>query len=583
MHVEGPRLEPTPPTRVGPDTTSRLSVITSVAREALSHSSTGTEISPPVEVIRTLRETSLDLDALFREAIAIPLPFEDARPANKLDPPILLLIARLRQNLGTDWEPKFLGNIPLDRTEILTLFEGTGGLTEDLYITPNDLKIYVAVVSKYYYLIDEKGLKSSFFAQLNTYESLKYETYSPSLLDHFKNLSGFCGIKGVFRGENLEGHFFEISHNEMTKTIESLSSITSTDHIECKEAFEAASKCDIFYDKTIRKIKEGKFVIIPLGFSTPMRGHTVDLVFYRDEFIICNRGARILKEASSIERYRYRKEFLNEDVIRYLFLNFFTKISESTALEHQHLYLYTILPKILNGVKKKSSFTTTHGGLTVTFHEKPSDFAVKDQSIGNCWKASPFTAFKLFIFLKRQEEGFPEKEAARLAKFAGNELSILMRAEMISRVEGIFPELTTEEQVQVSPLLAEATSKLERKKAALAYQESLNLILPKAESLIEFVATALDTPSTLRASRATIDSHHPLLLLIAKERKTMAHKWDPIFLLTMPIDPKRALALFLELGGIEGGLLIQPEDFKIFGAITKEVEKHPDLLERMGF
>jgi len=568
MHIEGPGLGDTPQSRP-PSTPGILSTITAIAKKALYRSAPPPPAPP---LVKTLR--GLDFDSLVSEALTIPLPFKDPRPANRLDPPILLLIARIRQNLEEDWEPKFLANIPLDSTDALALFDEMGGL-KSLSILPQDLKIYVAICSKCYNLIDEKTLNSLYFARLKQEQSLLYETHAFSLIDHLKNLSGFCGIKGSFRGETLDGHAIIFSYKEMVHAFDHLSSITGSEQAQCKRAFEAAAKCDFFYVSTIEKIKAGELVVIPIGFSSSPMSHAAALVFYKDEFIICNRGARLTSQVSNIERYRYDKDLLNEDIIRYLTLSYFKPVSESTALEHQHLYLYTVLPKILNGVQKKSSFTRAYGPVTATFYEKPSDFAVKNQSIGNCWKASPFTAFKVFIFLKRQEEGFPEEEAARLAKFAGNELSVLLTEQMISRVEELLPSLTSEEKVQVTSFLELAKVKLERKRAALRYQESLDLILPK-EGL------ALDGPSSLRREPATL-SHHPLLLLIARERKNMGDKWDPAFISTMPIDPERAFSLFLKLGGIEGGLEIQREDFKIFGAISEQAEKHPDFLERMGF
>jgi hypothetical protein len=501
--------------------------------------------------------------ALYHVALSNPTKITGSRPAHSTDSPYLLFIARQRQNLGELWHPTHLKLLPLDEDLVQKATDEMGGI-EDLLITAEDLKIFGEVSFLLYKQMVLKPIQENFFGAMQMLFSIEEHS---ELINDVYNLCNFCGVFGKFREFNINGGFQEVSYKKIMDTIPDLSLTMHEEKSHYQEALQAVSTLDLFEFKTIQSVYEGKPVIIPAGYTDGKRGHHIDILFYKDYFFICDRGAKAPQ--SIIESYQYDLRLLNSSLFQYLILNALKEIHPSTCKEHVITYLYTVLPKILIANK---------------IEEKEPHLNFKEQKYNNCTKASSITAFKVFIYLKRLEMGYSQREAAWLSKLAGDELSIKLRQETIHKVEKAMPELSLTDRKELEVLLDKAKEITKRKEHASFCRKRLQAILPELdEDISTFVETALLKEKGAKQTIASRKKHHPLLILIAFQRADLKEKWDPSMLRLLPLCVDKCEKTLQELteASEEKEIILMPEDFKIFSAIREVCWSNPfaaDLL-----
>jgi hypothetical protein len=381
------------------------------------------------------------------------------RKPDVLDHPWLLMIAMQRSRLGSRWTPEHLKLLSF---EIPSLFNREGFmplLKEPLsQITFEDLTIYVNISSLLYPAIGNSLFSTAPpILDSASIALVRSENYQDPLTNTYRLLANFCGLEGNFKGAQLSGNFpyrtyeamipcakyLDRPHQESLKQACTIAFELSCSQYRSAESIEAVTK----------KIQRGEFVTIPVGYTAYKGGHAVDVAFYKDEYAICNRGSR-LSHTPIIVSYIYEKEKLNSDVLKYLlFNNFFIQNSTTTLGEqHQHLYLYTILPKILGG-------TLTSRAVLAN----PLSDYIKDQKRGNCSKASPLTAFKWYVFKYYSDQGLEEKAAISKAKELGSVLSYHMREKAIKEAEAVLEEVPESEKGNVISIIEKAKIKQPKK------------------------------------------------------------------------------------------------------------------------
>lgn len=538
-------------------------------------------LPPKKEMLADLIPMDATFEDYIRQSLAEDLPLLEAKFADPGDHPYLLYIARNTQNGTKGWSPHSLGAMPINFAECKIAFERAGGLqiegeASPLQITPEDYKIYIALLTKLYGQLAK--MQEMHLSELKQKRRLDCKIYERELdttvqVDReLRNLANFVGLEGTFRGADLSGDYEIYASIELMKSLEAIPSLSEEDREEFKNAFHGAATLDIMSEDAIRWIQEGHFCTIPVGYRMMTEGHAVNLIFYKNHFAICNRGSRI-NGTRVIEHYIYDPSRINSHLIHFLIFNRYMKMPSIHLAEvHQHLYLYTILPKILQGEKVEYGSTP------------PLRF--KDQTVGNCIKASPLTAFKMGIYLKKIEEGKSPKEAAWIAKEMGNTLSLHLRTKMIQRAERLLTSslITGEERKEVRVLIAKAQDKMPRKSYSRLEKLTIQDLFPldSDEDRGHFMDVALSKPISIPPVQAKRDDP-PLLLAIARQRKNGREGWSPKNLQEIPLHPGRCLEYFENIGGMqkEGEdepLFIEAEDKKIFQMVEQEMQKY-DLLK----
>ncbi len=356
-----------------------------------------------------------DQKTLFKGRLFKSCPFRSD------DPPYLKYIILLRHCYGSDLQKNDLFQLLLlDEAPLRTIVKTIAYMQKIDFNHPNlvcsrhDMNTFIAFSTIQYEKMIDRSLiereRCEFQAQIDRYPDI-------SELALLESLAAFSGLKGSIGNFELEGNSRTLSYLEI---INALICYLGIDDLEKKgliEAFRDAAHLNIVGDETIEKIKRGEFVTVPLGFRDQDGGHHVDLVFYKDRFVICNRGCRITRASKAIECYNYDLSKINSKLIQYLVTQAFTVKKQGTGRLHQHSYLYLILPRILNAKRVNLALT------------------VKNQKVGNCTKASQLTAFKVWVYLKELEKGVAEKIALATTKKIGKEVSVLLRRRAIQAVE----------------------------------------------------------------------------------------------------------------------------------------------------
>jgi hypothetical protein len=296
-------------------------------------------------------------------------------------------------------------------------------------------------------------------SELLTHKANSLEASSNSDLELsfcLRNLANFCGLSQAhYQGVSLERLSTYTATSEIANILESpIEGFSDAERIEFKEAFEKASNSELLNSKTVEKIREGNFVVIPVG----LIGHSVSVIFSGNHFAICNRGFG--NEMGIIKLYEYDPSKMSLEILSYLIANYSHIYPDlSSALEHQNTYLYQNLPLILEGIDINPK--TPSPSFPLQF---------KDQKMENCAKASHLTGLKVGIYLKLLENGKPKKRAAILAKQIGKKISFALREKIINNALIALTKaiergsITEKDQNQAVKLIEKAKAKLERSK-----------------------------------------------------------------------------------------------------------------------
>lgn len=288
-----------------------------------------------------------------------------------------------------------------------------------------------------------------------------------------RNMANFCGVDGHLKGQKLLGGYRHVAYYEILRHLNKtglhlldraiLKSVISLafnmEFFFVNMPFERAMvKIDLISNQMIKVIKSGKPVIIPLGYRGDKYagfGHYVDVVFWRDQLAICNRGAK-MPGTGNLLFYKYRVEKLNVDVIKYLVLNFFaySPAGDLVGPLHQEAYLYRGLIGILESSQQE-------------FHFK-SDLSAKSQKVGNCSKATPMFSFRIALFYSMLSRGVKLKEAIKESHRASKSLSTILRRDAIERVEEKIDAFDPESKTTVEKMLDIAKGKLGKRAPLLA-------------------------------------------------------------------------------------------------------------------
>lgn len=531
------------------------------------------------ERIRDILPTDFDYEKFKTEATDNQSITFTKRFSVQGDHPHLIFIATQRRLKGDNWKPSDLAQMPTSFEECKALNAASAATITPLTIEPEDVKIfatltsliYPSIVKSYEWQYTDKLLQS--ITDKSAYDRSKFDPSKETIIRNFLSFNGLNpdeeGLDSSYRGV-----FEHASYTELADALMHCKKISSEDKTEFSEALRASTDFRNINTKTVDKIKRGEFITIPVGFRDPTGGHAVTIAFYKDEFVICNRGART-SGTPIVQRFRYDPSKMNIDVLKNLIIQsiLIQNPSKEAGETHQQLQFDIVLPKILEATKVEET------GFKVPF---------KDQTIGNCSKASPMIAIKMGIYLKELEKGKSPREAAWIAKEAGDELSFQLRQRSIHQARSLLdnPHISKKEKdiLQSSivkaeqKLLHKATSRIEilTFKDILSESDLSNLCESSRES-------TLDLPA-----RAARESDHPLLLIIARQRKNLGSRWEPSSLSHLPINLKKCEMLFTHIGGLQkptedSVLQITSEDLKIFSALTKEITKYPILAHNLGF
>ncbi|MBM3193780.1 MAG: DUF4116 domain-containing protein [Chlamydiae bacterium] len=249
-------------------------------------------------------------------------------------------------------------------------------------------------------------------------ESIENLSNSESELSYYlRSLTNFSGLPSAYyQDTSLENVSVYTATREIAKSLTSpIEGFFADDQAELKEAFEIASNSDFLNSHTVERIQSGKFVVLPLGLIE----HSVSIIFSGTHFAICNRGFG--NETGIIKYYEYDPSIMSLEIIAYLVANYSYIYPDLTkACEHLNSYLYQNLPLLLHARELIDRKSGTR--ISLPF---------KNQTIGNCAKASQLVALKTGIFLRFLERGYDEKSAARHAKQLGKVVSFSLREKSI--------------------------------------------------------------------------------------------------------------------------------------------------------
>jgi hypothetical protein len=287
-----------------------------------------------------------------------------------------------------------------------------------------------------------------------------------SIFQLCSNVANFCGVPALFKGTSLIGGYRSLVYLKIIDELKKLPldpvhkkqlssiifSAQRTDSFfsfgSIEKGHKAVIKSGVLNKKSVKAIKAGNPVIIPIGYQGPLDGslgHFIDVVFCRNEFVICNRGAKhTLKE--NVLLYTYKPEKLNFGVIKYLLFSFLAHQATNTesANLYQQIYLYEGLPKILDATP-----------LPIY-----SDLKAKDQKVDNCPKANTVLSFRIALFYLLHNSGIRGEEAALKAREHSKMLSVFMRKTAIKKVKDFFIEVPESEKEGIAKMLAQAESKV---------------------------------------------------------------------------------------------------------------------------
>jgi hypothetical protein len=144
------------------------------------------------------------------------------------------------------------------------------------------------------------------------------------------------------------------------------------------------------------------------------------------------------------------------EIIAYLVANYSYIYPDLTkASEHLNSYLYQNLPLLLHARELIDRKSGTR--ISLPF---------KNQTIGNCAKASQLVALKTGIFFRLLERGYDEKSAAKKAKKIGKLVSFSLREKSIEDSRLVFDRskkrglLNRKDEQEALNLIEQAEKKL---------------------------------------------------------------------------------------------------------------------------
>lgn len=279
----------------------------------------------------------------------------------------------------------------------------------------------------------------------------------PLTINFIKRLGNFAGLATRCLGEDItSGNSISAMLELCNEAIYRLSFDFNIENLgEIQRAFDRASdiashnKEKSHVVETLEKIQRGELVFIPVGYDYSNSGHVTNLVFYRDKFAFCSRGARPIGQ-KEVACFTYSPANLTIEILLSLqhiercdFKNYGEK---SDYLEER---FYTFLSKKVGAVP----------------FDIDGFIRFKPQIVvPNCTKSSHFTAFKFAIFLKALGEGKGGKEAGIIAKHIGDIASHYMRCFL---EKGVERECAEYDIPDVKKILEESKAKTARKWAKI--------------------------------------------------------------------------------------------------------------------
>lgn len=349
--------------------------------------------SPKETLISNLNKIPLNIAECFEECKKLDDDLKKRGISPQITPEAISYFIELSQAV----------NLPCQKE-----FEYRLGLTSDL----NTILEYRKIDSKEY----DKAIKedSVFASNIFVDEPLE-ETY-------LKNVKNFCGIDYEKIGDySVKGGRDFIILKEIAN-LESFSNKLDFDkQKKYQDAFSLASENPKSEDDFIElssRIGNGDLTIINSGYCSITGSHLITCVFNDDYFAICNRGAKS-KNEKNVEIYQFDRKLINPQIIDLIVRSsFILRKNSSKGLIYQTIFVYNLLPKLLNGIKLDLSENTTP---TINF---------KRQTTGNCSKASPVVAFKAAVFL----DNLSNPDAGKIAKNIGKDLSLALRIKAIQRL-----------------------------------------------------------------------------------------------------------------------------------------------------
>lgn len=303
------------------------------------------------------------------------------------------------------------------------------------------------------YGLDIEKIKAE-LKQKNLYlqEIYRSEDSSENISHFVNNLIQFCGLEDPLK-IGKSGNFEVAPAIEIINILqtEDFLEMTKKDKDELIESLMMKSNIRGSAKDAVRRIKEGNPVFISTGFSTKESGHHIELIFYKNNFVICNRGLRGA-EYNIYEKFEYDPKKMDEKFLDYLDL-IHHKFEPESQVTYQSMSIYEVFPKVLDAKKIKSSVVS------------PQVISSKDQKTCNCTKASIFAAVKMELYLKKLEETGLHREAASYSKVVGNKLSYLLRKKSIEKVEELIVKgaVPIKDLAEVQRLVNEAKRKLPKK------------------------------------------------------------------------------------------------------------------------
>lgn len=256
----------------------------------------------------------------------------------------------------------------------------------------------------------EMGLYMLFLFALSKCAALYGFTYLDNrTTTRFRDLVNMAGLERPY----YYGHRPSRIHHLCAKWIGGLKGqIPDSLLVALKNAYELAAKKDCFNQSTLNKILGGELVILSVGYQGAPSGHAVDLVFYKDRMMICNKGDRP-RGAKPLILYKYDPTRWNSYILQNL--ERLARVPTNNGALHQQAYLYAALPLALDAEEIPL----------------PEAMMCKDQKIGNCTVASAKLAFKAAAFLMQGAD----TEAAVKAHYQKGLFSLLLRETALSAVQ----------------------------------------------------------------------------------------------------------------------------------------------------
>jgi hypothetical protein len=197
----------------------------------------------------------------------------------------------------------------------------------------------------------------------------------------------------------LEGHFPEHWFNMMGKDFVDFvkmypSMLEPSQEILFQQAFEVgANSRSISLEEKYKKIQAGELVVIRAGFS----GHTVTVLFFGDQVVICNRGGASRKP---IEAYHFDRAKLEMQDLQAI---------EKVKVDGTHEDYANLFFKVL---VEKWGFIET-----ALDKELMKDNPLPHQTVGNCTFVSPVTAMYALLLLDEMKKGKIDINAPDRAAF----------------------------------------------------------------------------------------------------------------------------------------------------------------------